>query len=98
MSYEGYDEYLCERGHYSQTDAYDEKLETCPVCGARLAYWSSVDETNGVEDGNELTQATEKLQFGSEVFLAERPLYSPAPGSRWVNLAAFNGATDDGST
>jgi hypothetical protein len=62
MSYEGYEEYLCAKGHLSTFDAYEGQQwyedeygshETC-FCGEKFVWTNSVDQTNGVwqdEDG-----------------------------------------------
>ncbi len=52
MSYEGYEQLLCENGHYLTEDCYefdssDTEEWRCPVCQAKLAWWNSVDITNG---------------------------------------------------
>lgn len=49
MSYEGYDVYICENGHYAVFDAYDDITlhETkCHTCGAKYVDVGHVDETN----------------------------------------------------
>lgn len=49
MSYEGYEQWLCENGHYFNFDCYDRpRWETwrCPHCNAKAAWTNSVDETN----------------------------------------------------
>jgi hypothetical protein len=62
MSYEGYVQRLCEKGHQSEVDAYadlsydDEgepvggKLGTCH-CGAKIVWRNGVDQTNLDEHG-----------------------------------------------
>lgn len=56
MSYEGYDQILCENGHLSIYDAftspigYGEDHWECGVCGADMAWWGGVDETNGEDE------------------------------------------------
>ncbi len=47
MSYEGYEEYLCENGHYFTHNAYSTVRYECPNCQARVAYRHSVDTANG---------------------------------------------------
>lgn len=64
MSYEGYEQLLCENGHHRAIDAmetmygdYDPKTWKC-TCGAGLTWWNAVDQTNGSfeqdPDGNEV--------------------------------------------
>jgi hypothetical protein len=50
MSYEGYYEYLCVKGHHFEHDAYEARPGKCEFYGAPLAYWHSVDETNGYDE------------------------------------------------
>lgn len=50
MSYSGFYQYLCARGHYDCEDAFtcrDLKDWRCPTCGGELAWWNSVNTTNG---------------------------------------------------
>lgn len=50
MSYEGYVERLCEKGHYSYFDAHSEDPEqTCEFCQKSFIFTHRVDLTNGVE-------------------------------------------------
>jgi len=54
MSYEGYDQVLCEKGHLSTFDcwvAWQNNL-ICR-CGAKLVWWNPVNETNGSFDTDE---------------------------------------------
>ena len=66
VSYEGYREYLCAKGHYQCSDAYDDDPEKCARCGERIAYAHSVDQTNGVEEDNPSTMPAPKEQVGFE--------------------------------
>lgn len=63
MSYEGYEQLLCENGHYSEIDAYETMIFDeygsmstylpgwkCKTCGGQLAWYNCVDETNGSYD------------------------------------------------
>lgn len=60
MSFEGYYQVLCKRGHYTTFDVYMEEPEhfTCAYCGSSVAWWNMVDVTNGSYDidteGNEI--------------------------------------------
>lgn len=51
MSYEGYIQALCEKGHYNQfPDRMDFDLESegsCQICGGKIVWVNSVDDTNG---------------------------------------------------
>ncbi len=49
MSYEGYEQVLCRKGHYHIFDAFDEpdyKEWKCPDCGEPVAWTNGVDTTN----------------------------------------------------
>jgi len=50
MSYEGFSQTICHRGHYNEKDCRDED-ETCPDCGAGFAWSNGVDETNFMDVG-----------------------------------------------
>lgn len=55
MSWEGYYEHLCERGHRRVTDGYEES-DLYPAnakcsCGAAFVWTRQVDQTNGDDDG-----------------------------------------------
>lgn len=45
MSYEGYVQMLCKKGHYWTHDAYDKDI-LCPDCGGEAVWCNNVDETN----------------------------------------------------
>lgn len=52
MSYEGYSQFLCSKGHLWMRDCYaiDYAGKSCPIC-QNLAVWENmVDITNGSED------------------------------------------------
>lgn len=71
MSYEGYEEFLCQNGHYWTVDAMTmihgdneekDKARICAVCHHKAVYVASVDETNGVDvDIPETMPAPKKL-------------------------------------
>lgn len=59
MSYEGYDQYICENGHYWIEDCYsagDPAGRRCKVCSSKVAWRNGVDQTNGSwdDDGNRI--------------------------------------------
>ena len=67
MSYEGYEEGLCENGHYHSWDCYGDPPATCDVamgkdtvCGKELVWCNSVDQTNG--DGEDQKAMLEVLE------------------------------------
>ncbi len=58
MSYEGYEEFICENGHYTSIDSsyfsygtdnieVQKKMKACPCCGESYKWHCSVDQTNG---------------------------------------------------
>ena len=62
MSFEGYYQILCKKGHLSTLDVYDdfeEKQWECR-CGAKVAWVNMVDTTNGsFEDGKRIDGAVD---------------------------------------
>jgi len=59
VSYEGYTQALCKNGHLHVYECYDDPTSCpqwmeekdfvpwkCPDCGAPLAWWNTVDQTN----------------------------------------------------
>lgn len=70
MSYEGREEYICEKGHYFDADAmaemYVAETTSCQICGGKLAWHHSVDETNGIVEEDPDTQSAPKKEKGYE--------------------------------
>jgi hypothetical protein len=55
MSFEGYYQILCARGHEGAEDQYTDPLpEICDEdnCSAKIVWWNLVDQTNGSLDEN----------------------------------------------
>lgn len=54
MSYEGYEQKICKKGHYwtidSQLTTWKEEKEKCLICGEEEVWTNSVDVTNGSFD------------------------------------------------
>jgi len=55
MSFEGYYQILCSKGHYWEVDCHsflDHEIGSmkCPHCGSEPAWWNLVDVTNGSYD------------------------------------------------
>lgn len=50
MSYEGYEQHICEIGHLFNGDVYQDNT-TCPVCDCMSVFHNSVDDTNGYSYG-----------------------------------------------
>lgn len=55
MSYEGYTQALCEKGHQYNVGQYQED-DGCPYCGAKTAWSHEVDQTNGCYYDDEETE------------------------------------------
>lgn len=100
MSYEGFQEYLCPKGHYNVRDAYSDDCEACPDCGEPITYYHPVDQTNGEDPNNPACCVAEVEPIGAEDtwhedmygnrYATQETLYKPAPGSAW--MAVDNGA------
>ena len=52
MSYEGYVQMLCAKGHLHQDDCYSSEPEFCPVCESKFVFRLGVNQTNGIEHDN----------------------------------------------
>jgi hypothetical protein len=77
VSYEGYVEWLCERGHKSTTDAYSDDPLKCS-CGARYVWRHAVDQTNGecYDDHGKPIASTPPYPL-EEIGTEERIVYVP---------------------
>ena len=53
--------YLCENGHYLQTDCVGPSPITCEVCGSAWTWTEAVDMTNGWGEEIETLLELEKL-------------------------------------
>lgn len=97
MSYEGYCEYLCRKGHYQVRDAYDGKPDACAFCGEPMAYSCSVDCTNGEDPEIPASIPGDKREIGIEDdwttdhhgnrYARAVHLYKPT-GNRWHHIKA----------
>ena len=82
MSYEGYVEYLCEKGHRWAIDCYNdsERYRKCTVCLGAAVWRHSVDQTNGAlskrEDPDGATRPAKLRVVSYETFLAKRPIFA----------------------
>jgi hypothetical protein len=76
MSYEGFEQYLCENGHYHTFDAYEDVPKSCPFCDKRWAWRHSVDQTNGEIRGCPGTRPVRLKQIGEEEVTIMRPIYA----------------------
>ncbi len=48
MSYEGYTQVICKKGHYWMVDCMMDDRVPCK-CGAPAVWWNMVNQTNGCE-------------------------------------------------
>jgi hypothetical protein len=90
MSYEGYTEYLTRSGKYLVVDCYEPDPETSP--DDPIVWRHSVDQTNGIEEGNPDTYPAEKEEIGfkdiwkkdhyGNPFAVKLLLYAPK-GKEW---------------
>jgi hypothetical protein len=64
MSYEGFEEYLCKKGHYFTQDCMDDSPSDCPYCFSPAVHYHAVDCTNGIEEDNPGTQMAPKVADG----------------------------------
>lgn len=70
MSYEGYEIWLCERGHQHTFDAHngpDRREWVCPDCEKMglvsfLAWFTCVDQTNGIDEETDIEPGWVKLE------------------------------------
>ena len=53
MSFEGFYQKLCKKGHYFEEDVYSIESKVCPVCDSEIVFTNMVDITNGSYDENE---------------------------------------------
>ena len=67
MSYEGYTQGLCAKGHYSQWDAYDTIPKKCQYtgCKEKIVWTNAVNLTNGSYEGNERIDGFVELKIKS---------------------------------
>ena len=65
MSYEGYEQHICAKGHRFDTDCghmFDHREDKCH-CGAKSVFCNSVDDTNCISFGIIPESEWEKLQL-----------------------------------
>lgn len=97
MSWEGYTEQLCERGHYS-VENFMPTLQraTCRLCGSRIEFECIVDTTNGAgEEEYEGSHPGAKEEIGfndkwmvnhyGNKYAVKQMQYRPA-SPRWRNV------------
>lgn len=98
MSYEGYTEYICPKGHIWECDVYleDSNAHVCKMCGNRAEWIHDVDQTNGINHEDPGTFSAGVIVRGYEDYwhvdhygnrYAQKiPLRKPAPGSAWRKM------------
>lgn len=73
MSYEGYEEFICENGHHWTVDASEllhgtnkqrKSAFVCPHCKKKAQYHCRVDETNGIDHEDVTTLPGPKNEVG----------------------------------
>jgi hypothetical protein len=67
MSYEGYEQHICENGHRFNTEAGyayfgDDNPPACPYCGAKSVFCNCVDQTNCEDMGVILNDGWRKFE------------------------------------
>lgn len=98
MSYEGFQEYLCARGHYHCYDCQDDVPMVCGQhgCMARLKWVHQVDTTNGYDPRYEVTSFAERIPMGFDdiqkvdhygnVYYEQHLRFAPAQGPAWAKV------------
>lgn len=69
MSFEGYDEYICENKHYYGVNCYascEVCHPLCPVCHGVPLHWHLVDQTNGEWSNDPNTYPAKTKDVGFE--------------------------------
>ena len=65
MSYGGFTQQWCERGHQFHTPLDRKQLRTCPQCSAPIVFNHTVDKTNGYMDDKIETECIKGSWIGS---------------------------------
>ena len=92
MSYEGYEEFICETGHYFTEDCYAPNPRKCIFCDSKIEWCNSVDQTNGIDEDIPQTMPAEIIytigdewkvdKYGNK-YVVDRMSFKPAENSRW---------------
>lgn len=61
MSYEGYTQFLCKKGHYWSVDCMGDEPDECPKCFGKVVWSNMVNVTNGSYDTNPETGKEERI-------------------------------------
>lgn len=70
MSYEGFEQHICENGHLFEKVcdyAFCETESKCPTCNAKSVWYNAVDQTNGEEYGVILAGEWERFKLSDGV-------------------------------
>lgn len=99
MSYEGYETYLCEKGHKWVRGAglyHEEPLKKCPFCPGKPKWVCSTDETNGFYEDEPATHPARMKEVAFEDFWSfdhygnryavKIVLHEPVQDGRWRKL------------
>ena len=65
MSYEGYVQYLCKKGHAIDMDCYADDLKICH-CGSPIVWSNNVNVTNGSFEGRRRIDGYVKLKIKAQ--------------------------------
>ncbi len=66
MSYEGFVQQICEKGHFSGRDCMDDNA-ACRICGGKLVWENNVDQTNWEDFGYIRQEDMKKFVIQEEV-------------------------------
>lgn len=101
MSYEGYTEYLCTKGHAASVDAmvisYGDGAPARCQCGAEWEFVHDVDTTNGYDEDDPSTSSAGTVVIGHEDtwhrdhygnrYATMTHLHGPEEGSAWERVS-----------
>jgi hypothetical protein len=67
MSWEGYFQHICKKGHYwSKCAEYTDEDVTCSICGSPVVWTNIVDITNGSFEGKKRIDGYIELEVNKE--------------------------------
>jgi hypothetical protein len=65
MSFEGTEHFICEKGHYDWQDCYCGTPDKCVICGSKIVWSYTQDETNGVDEDDPINTLENFLREAS---------------------------------
>lgn len=72
MSWEGYYQHLCEKGHYWEKAAvYQDEDEECSICKSKVVWTNTVNTTNGSFERSKRVDGYVKLKKKSQRVCSE---------------------------